>query len=147
MANYSRTHPHDKFYAYLWLRENGTPWYAGKGQGNRAYIHPERGIKPPSDRSRIVIMNSGNEAEALETEKELIHNWGRKDNGTGILHNLTDGGENPPNFRGRKRSDKWVASMFGNKRSLGWPKGKLRGPQTEEHRRKMSAAVREAKRG
>ena len=83
-----------EFYAYLYLRKNGTPYYAGKGQGNRAHeSYP--GHRPPKDRSRILIFPRSSEAEAFETEKELIRNWGRKDLGTGCLYNRTDGGEGP----------------------------------------------------
>ena len=84
-----------QFYSYLWLREDGTPWYAGKGSGKRAYVQHGY-FFPPQDRSLILIFPRANEAAAFETEIELIRNWGRLDIGTGCLHNQTDGGENPP---------------------------------------------------
>jgi hypothetical protein len=71
-------------------------------------------LYPPKNHSHILIFLRGSEQEAFETEKELIRNWGRKDLGTGCLYNRTDGGENPPNWRGRKR-----------------------GPQSKEHRRRL----------
>jgi len=82
-----------KFYAYLWLREDGTPEYAGKGTGKRAFVRGSHHLKPPTDRTRILILARASEAEAFETEKELIANWGRKDLGTGCLRNFTDGGD------------------------------------------------------
>ena len=83
-----------KFYSYLWLREDGTPYYAGKGCGKRAFVRDDHRIPPPRDRARILILNRDSEDEAFETEKELIFNWGRKDNGTGCLQK--------PNGRRRK---------------------------------------------
>jgi hypothetical protein len=81
------------FYAYLWLRDDGTPYYAGKGSGDRAFVHYERSaIHPPKDKSLIVVMHRSSEQEAFATEIELIRNWGRLDLGTGCLRNLTDGG-------------------------------------------------------
>lgn len=87
------------FYTYLWLREDGTPYYVGKGKGMRAYRHgcpmvdviPEWIDKP--DTERIIVQEFESEKDAFFAEKFLISYYGRKDNGTGILKNLTDGGE------------------------------------------------------
>jgi NUMOD3 motif-containing protein len=75
------------FYTYVWLRENGTPYYVGKGTQRRAY---RRGSPP---RDRIIVQEWLNESQAFEAEKFLISYYGRKDTGTGLLINLTDGGE------------------------------------------------------
>lgn len=103
-----------QFYSYLWLRDDQTPFYAGKGQGNRAYKAHHNGgrvLYPPKDKSRILVFSTLNEAEAFESEVALIELFGRKDNGTGCLRNLTDGGENPPNHRGKKRSEETLRKM------------------------------------
>jgi hypothetical protein len=84
------------FYTYLWLREDGTPYYVGKGTGNRAFISSKHGVHKPSEKERILIEMSLSEEEAFETEKFLISYFGRLDVGTGCLRNLTEGGENPP---------------------------------------------------
>lgn len=81
------------FYAYMWLREDGTPYYVGKGCAKRAFIRGSHHLRPPEDRARILIFSRGSEAEAMATERELIANWGRKDSGTGCLRNFTDGGD------------------------------------------------------
>jgi|ERR1022692_1530995 hypothetical protein len=111
------------FYTYMYLREDGTPYYVGKGTGYRAYAKHKIGLQhtlcsaPP--KSSIVVYPADSEADALKTETALIWYYGRKDAGTGCLRNLTDGGENPPNWKGKKRSEHHSKAMRGNKNGLG----------------------------
>lgn len=84
----------NEFYVYIYLREDETPYYVGKGQGRRAFKNSGRRMKKPSDETKIVFHSENlTEDEAFVLERELIKKYGRKDNGTGILRNLTDGGE------------------------------------------------------
>ena len=91
------------FYTYLWLREDGTPYYVGKGSGNRAFISSAHGVHKPVTRERIIVQNFESEEDAFEAEKFLIACYGRLDLSTGCLRNLTDGGEDPPSWKGKKR--------------------------------------------
>ena len=81
------------FYTYAYLRQDSSPYYIGKGIGNRAYRR-DRVIKPPKDKSRILILKQNlTEEESFKHEIYMIAMFGRKDLGTGILHNRTDGGD------------------------------------------------------
>ena len=91
------------FYTYAYLRSKdsktakaGTPYYIGKGHGSRAYNTCRTPV--PKDKSKIIILKENlSEQEAFANEKELIKFYGRKDLGTGILMNWTDGGEGTSN--------------------------------------------------
>ena len=88
------------FYVYLYLRSKnskngsaGSPYYVGKGKGNRMFSKDHR-CKPPADRSNIIVAShSMSERDAHQLEVLLIHVHGRIDKGTGCLANLTDGGD------------------------------------------------------
>ena len=82
-----------RFYTYAYLREDRTPYYIGKGSGDRAFCDNGRYWKPP-ERSRIIFLKTGlTEEEAFKHEIYMIAVLGRKDLGTGILRNRTRGGE------------------------------------------------------
>ena len=83
-----------QYYTYAYLREDRTPYYIGKGQGNRVYKKHQKGISVPKDKSRIIFLKQNlTEAEAFRHEIYMIAVFGRKDLGTGILHNRTAGGD------------------------------------------------------
>lgn len=84
-----------KYYVYAYLRADGTPYYIGKGKGRRAW-NPGHSVKVPEDKTRITMLHENlSEEMAFELEVQLIKEFGRKDLGTGILRNLTDGGDGP----------------------------------------------------
>ena len=84
----------NRFYTYAYLREDKTPYYIGKGKGNRAYKKKRGKINPPKDKSRIIFLKQNlTEEEAFRHEIYMIDVFGRKDLGTGILRNKTNGGE------------------------------------------------------
>lgn len=83
-----------EFYTYAYLRKDGTPYYIGKGKGDRAWKNCGRKVHPPTDKSRILILKKNlSEAEAFRHEIYMIAVLGRKNVGTGVLHNFTDGGD------------------------------------------------------
>ena len=86
-----------KYYTYAYLREDGTPYYIGKGKDNRAWEQHRsngRGVHTPKNPERIKILHhSLTEKQSFEYEIYYINFYGRKDLGTGILHNRTNGGE------------------------------------------------------
>jgi len=88
----------NNFYVYMYLRDDGTPYYVGRGKGNRAF-HYHKVTKKPKEISKIVITHKNlTFQESNDLEKELIKKYGRKDIGTGILRNMTDGGEGALNL-------------------------------------------------
>ena len=81
----------NKYYVYGYFREDGTPYYIGKGCGGRAWSKYHSIAVPPGDRIRILADGLTNE-EALEWETDLIALLGRKCIGTGCLQNKSAGG-------------------------------------------------------
>jgi hypothetical protein len=92
-----------EYYTYAYLREDGTPYYIGKGKGKRLYYKYGKNCKPPKDRSRIIKLKKNlTEEEAFRHEIYMIAVFGKKCDGTGILMNIADGGNAPPKIYGDK---------------------------------------------
>lgn len=122
---YLASHINDEFifYIYFYIRANGTPYYVGKGKNSRCFDKHARNLTPINT-SRIVIAESNlSEIGAWALERRYIKWYGRKDLGTGILNNMTDGGDGGTNpslvtrnkisesLKGRKQSEERRASQ------------------------------------
>jgi hypothetical protein len=138
-------------YIYAYIREDGTPYYIGKGVGRRCNAPHGKHIAVPKDKSRIVVMESNlSQIGALALERRYIEWHGRKANGTGILRNLTDGGEGISGYRHTEEYKKQSSEARKGKNSYWFGKKipreyvekskatRLGMTLTEEHKRKIS---------
>lgn len=154
-----------RFYVYAWLRTDGTPFYVGKGRGgrdmeegasrNKFFTNIVAKIRKNGQEPRVVRWQHGLlEGDAHRLETAYIKLFGRRDLGTGVLCNLTDGGEGAVGalhsdetrakrsiaLRGKKRSAETRSKMSESKRGENHPFfGETRSAET---RAKMSAAAR-----
>ena len=110
----------EMYYVYSYLREDCSPYYIGKGTKGRAYASANHRIKAPKDKSRIHILKDNlTEKEAYELEKLYILMFGRIDLETGILRNLSDGGEGPLGYKTTPEQRRKIAlSRMGEKHPL-----------------------------
>jgi hypothetical protein len=105
MTIYSKSNPPHGFYVYACFREDGTPYYIGKGSSGRAWKKHKTEVCPPKNNDHIVIVSTNlTEMWSFILERRLIKWYGRKDNGTGILRNKTDGGEGSS---GLQKTEEW----------------------------------------
>lgn len=147
------------FYVYALTdpRKDNEPFYIGKGVNKRAkqHFYPSN-QKKRSFKNAVIkaikaegfepgltyLFENLSEEDALAKEIELIKKYGRRDKGTGILANQTDGGDgtsgNLSNI-GRKHSDATRRKM--SKSHLGIRKGLPGRKKTDEERLKISESM------
>lgn len=132
------------YYVYVYLdpREiydcefNYRPFYIGKGKNNRKTDHlneswgknylkykflssmKKENIEPII----LLIKENMSEMNAFILEKELIKKYGRIDNGSGILCNLTDGGEGSSGRKCKESTKEMISNA--NKNKIPWNKNK-----------------------
>jgi hypothetical protein len=127
------------YYVYAYVRKDGSPYYIGKGKHNRAWVqhrYKNKGVHTPS-RDRIILLEQNlSLIGALALERRYIRWYGRKDTTSGILRNLTDGGEG--------RVGTYVSKETRHKLSIAGSKKKkstkYTQPKTEQHARNISNA-------
>jgi hypothetical protein len=135
------------YYVYQYLREDGSPYYIGKGCKNRAFTKQGHTVPlPPKDRIKFISKNLTDE-EAKKLEIELIAKYGRKDIGTGILRNMTAGGEGSSNRLATKEMRQKMSNKLKGRKQSEETKQKraesLRGKtRTNEQRKKQSEAAK-----
>ena len=144
-----------EYYVYAYLREDGTPYYIGKGKERRAWEQHRsngKGVHTPSDYKRIVLLYEDlDEAKAFNLETELISKHGRQDLGTGILKNMTNGGEGSAGTspetnwkKGSSKRGKTTSSKTRQKISKANKNRDYPNNHTEEVRQKLSETTKKS---
>lgn len=159
MATLEEMKDRDIFYVYALTdpRKNNLPFYIGKGKGKRAYSHlypcslkevsfknsTIKAIKNEGYEPSVLILHENlSEQEAFKKEIELIAFYGRRDTDTGILANLSNGGDGLSGhvpLVPRKHSQETKMRM--SESHMGIAKGKRLPPKAEESKKKISESL------
>jgi len=139
-----------EYYTYAYLREDGTPYYVGKGRGKRAYDKNRHCVYVPAKERILFLKQNLTEDEAFKHEIYMIAVFGRKDLQTGILRNLTNGGEGCSGYKHTEESllklssikkGKKISEETRNKMSIA-QKGRTFSDETKKRMSKGSKGIR-----
>ena len=136
----------NEYYTYAYLREDGTPYYIGKGKNDRIYRKRIGEVSPPKNKSKIIFLKKNlTEKDAFRHEKYMIFIFGRKDLGTGILRNRTDGGDghSNPSLKTRKKiSNSLKNRVFSDKTLKKMSDSKINIKKSEKHKNNISKSCK-----
>jgi hypothetical protein len=105
-----------EYYTYAYLREDGTPYYIGRGKYKKNCKYRRMNTKfghsvpLPIQERRIILKDNMSLDDANKHEIYMIAIFGKKIDGTGILRNLVDGGTGG-GVPGRKLSEETKRKM------------------------------------
>jgi hypothetical protein len=117
------------YYVYAYLREDGTPYYIGKGKGGRIHDKNHSVVVPKNKARRKILHENLTEDEAFSLEINLISEYGRKDLGTGILRNQTNGGDGASGWPEHRKKSKSKYTTEQNKKQAAEGKHPWQGEQ------------------
>lgn len=121
------------YYVYAYLRDSDkTPYYIGKGKDNRAFSK-QHNIPLPNKSNIVFLEQNLSEIGAFALERFYIRWYGRKINNSGILRNISEGGDGTSGFN---HSEETKQKM--RKPKTEEFKNKLRKPKSKEHRDKLA---------
>jgi uncharacterized protein YlaI len=147
-----------KYYVYMLLSIDETPFYVGKGTGKRYNDHfLKHNLKKLSQKNKMIEyikISTGNwprvlivkenmtAREAFTLEEKLIQEYGRKDKNTGVLLNATNGGGRETGWCMPDSVKKKISiANKGKKKNITWGKNiskALKGRTfTDEHKEKI----------
>jgi len=133
------------YYTYAYLREDKTPYYIGKGEGNRAYVaHKRKNGQDfrPKNKNRILILKKFDlEKEAYTHEKYMISVYGLKING-GLLINLTMGGDGKIKYSTEEREEAYKNKQRERRQKNRDRERELARKRREKNREKRNEVVR-----
>lgn len=123
----------NNFVVYAYVREDGTPFYIGKGRPSRPFISGGRPCGTPPKERIILLHENLEEDKAFSLETEYILKYGRKDIDpeNGLLYNKTNGGEG---VSGLIRSQEYKKNMSIKRSGPGNP---MYGRQHKEESKKI----------